>query len=258
MDVPSNSDQTHLFSTTYSGRSDDTFYSEPENQFDPGFDVQVHPEEISSFSHAPSELHTPTATTKQDDIFRRSSHPYVLFFTLLFRVGAILVYLFSGIFDASFVFAFILCVLLLAADFWMVKNVSGRLLVGLRWWNKVDEEGNNQWIFESCDRPEAINKSDSRVFWFALWIFPLCWVGLIIIAVLKFNLDWLLICVVALLLTGANLYGYMKCSKDAKNAVKNYVASASMDFAMRNAMSNIGGSTTRGYHPTPTHDESEV
>jgi hypothetical protein len=27
--------------------------------------------------------------------------------------------------------------LLLAFDFWTVKNVTGRLLVGLRWWNEV-------------------------------------------------------------------------------------------------------------------------
>ena len=32
---------------------------------------------------------------------------------------------------------------------WMqVKNVSGRLLVGLRWWNEVTDEGSN-WRFES-------------------------------------------------------------------------------------------------------------
>jgi len=29
-----------------------------------------------------------------------------------------------------------ICVLLLSSfDFWTVKNVTGRLLVGLRWWN---------------------------------------------------------------------------------------------------------------------------
>ena len=28
------------------------------------------------------------------------------------------------------------------------KNVSGRLLVGLRWWNEVTDEGGN-WRFES-------------------------------------------------------------------------------------------------------------
>ena len=40
-------------------------------------------------------------------------------------------------------------VLLLAADFWTVKNVTGRLLVGLRWWNKVNEDGSTEWVFES-------------------------------------------------------------------------------------------------------------
>ena len=26
---------------------------------------------------------------------------------------------------------------------------AGRLLVGLRWWNNVDEDGKSQWVFES-------------------------------------------------------------------------------------------------------------
>ena len=40
-------------------------------------------------------------------------------------------------------------VLLLAFDFWTVKNVSGRLMVGLRWWNKIEEDGTSTWMFES-------------------------------------------------------------------------------------------------------------
>ena len=41
--------------------------------------------------------------------------------------------------------------ILLSADFWLVKNVSGRLLAGLRWWNVVDETSQNQstWKFEA-------------------------------------------------------------------------------------------------------------
>lgn len=35
-------------------------------------------------------------------------------------------------------------------DFWAVKNITGRLLVGLRWWNFVDNEGNNHWRYESA------------------------------------------------------------------------------------------------------------
>lgn len=32
-------------------------------------------------------------------------------------------------------------VIFAAIDFWIVKNVTGRLLVGLRWWVDFDEEG---------------------------------------------------------------------------------------------------------------------
>lgn len=44
---------------------------------------------------------------------------------------------------------FITVILLLAFDFWTVKNVTGRLLVGLRWWNRVKEDGTSEWVFES-------------------------------------------------------------------------------------------------------------
>lgn len=40
-------------------------------------------------------------------------------------------------------------VVLLALDFWTVRNVSGRVLVGLRFWNQVDEDGTSFWVFES-------------------------------------------------------------------------------------------------------------
>lgn len=43
--------------------------------------------------------------------------------------------------------------LLLAADFYYLKNIAGRRLVGLRWWNEVDTaSGDSHWVFESQDR----------------------------------------------------------------------------------------------------------
>ena len=44
---------------------------------------------------------------------------------------------------------FVVCVLLLAFDFWTVKNVSGRLMVGLRWWSEVQDDGSQHWRFEA-------------------------------------------------------------------------------------------------------------
>jgi hypothetical protein len=51
------------------------------------------------------------------------------------------------------VLCFIIVMLLLAADFYYLKNIAGRRLVGLRWWNEVDiNTGNSHWVFESQDR----------------------------------------------------------------------------------------------------------
>jgi hypothetical protein len=60
-------------------------------------------------------------------------------FHLLFKSLALLVYIFSGVFTSNYIFVAVVVILLLAFDFWTVKNVTGRLLVGLRWWNYVRE-----------------------------------------------------------------------------------------------------------------------
>ena len=43
--------------------------------------------------------------------------------------------------------------LILAADFYYLKNIAGRRLVGLCWWNEVNvATGDSHWVFESQDR----------------------------------------------------------------------------------------------------------
>lgn len=54
-----------------------------------------------------------------------------------------------GWFVNSFITSFVIIVLLLSMDFWTVKNITGRLMVGLRWWNYVDDDGKSHWVFES-------------------------------------------------------------------------------------------------------------
>lgn len=34
-------------------------------------------------------------------------------------------------------------------DFWIVKNYCGRRLTGLLWWVDIDENGKEQWVFET-------------------------------------------------------------------------------------------------------------
>ena len=79
----------------------------------------------------------------------RIRHPIALLFHLTFRSLAIILFLFSFAFSDSFITMFVIIIVCLSMDFWTVKNVTGRLLVGLRWWNYVDEEGKSHWIFEN-------------------------------------------------------------------------------------------------------------
>jgi hypothetical protein len=88
---------------------------------------------------------------------------------------------------------FIITILLLAGDFYYLKNIAGRRLVGLRWWNEVDPQtGNSHWVFESSEPgTKVINATDSRFFWLAIYLQPLLWVALAILALVMLEFTWL-------------------------------------------------------------------
>ena len=65
---------------------------------------------------------------------------------------AIAFYIVSSILFDYFSIQFVVTVLREALDFWVVKNVSGRILVGLRWWNEVNDHGESIWRYESLDQ----------------------------------------------------------------------------------------------------------
>lgn len=62
-------------------------------------------------------------------------------------------------------FIFIVVVILDCLDFWTVKNITGRLLVGLRWWNEFSENGEEKWVYESHEGDHKPNTIDSSFFW---------------------------------------------------------------------------------------------
>ncbi len=107
----------------------------------------------------------------------------------------------------------VICILLLCFDFWTVKNVTGRLMVGLGWWRN-DET--NDWVFESHDNPSEISPADSKLLWIGLYGSPAIWICMLVIGTLKFNIQWLIIIAVGVALGIANIIGYTKCSKNAK------------------------------------------
>ncbi|RKP14370.1 hypothetical protein BJ684DRAFT_384, partial [Piptocephalis cylindrospora] len=141
------------------------------------------------------------------------SHPIVMIFHLAFRTASLVQYLLASLFTDNFVFILVIQVLLISFDFWTVKNVSGRILVGLRWWNEVREDGTSTWVYESRQSGRPVNPFDSKVFWLSLYIFPVIWAILFIMAFFLIKWEWMFIPGAAFLLTGANLWGYWNCDR---------------------------------------------
>jgi len=90
----------------------------------------------SSPTSSPSSSYTPGSSTLPSVLqFSKSSHPTACLFHILFKVLAFTLYILGSKMMED-IMVTVLCILLLAADFWVVKNITGRLLVGLRWWSK--------------------------------------------------------------------------------------------------------------------------
>eukprot|EP00803_Ostreobium_quekettii_P005307 evm.model.scf_1350.5 EVM.evm.TU.scf_1350.5 scf_1350:31812-32357(-) len=156
------------------------------------------------------------------------SHPVARFFHLVFKIVALVWLPLVQLSPYGFTGNFVGLLILLCADFWVVKNVTGRLLVGLRWWNDVSEDGQEDgWRFESLQEGQrGVNGTDKIVFWAGLVGNVVLWTlyGLYVVISLKWK--WLLVVAMALLLGAANLWGYFRCSREAKKAVSDFAQNA--------------------------------
>lgn len=160
-----------------------------------------------------STFYTPNAPQGAEPMqveIKAPSHPIVVFFHLLFKILALVTYLIGSLVikgDNKFVLPFIFTTLFLALDFWITKNVSGRLLVGLRWWNEVKEDGTNVWVFESLEKEALIHPFQSKIFWIGVLVFPIIWIILLFVQIILFSWDWAILCALAVALNGANVTG---------------------------------------------------
>uniref|UniRef100_A0A3Q3WDM3 Golgi apparatus membrane protein TVP23 homolog n=1 Tax=Mola mola TaxID=94237 RepID=A0A3Q3WDM3_MOLML len=163
----------------------------------------------------------------EEDVGKRSKsnlkHPVASFFHLFFRVSAVLTYLLCEFFSRSFIACMVTIILLLSCDFWTVKNITGRLMVGLRWWNQVDEDGCSRWVFEARkgSGKQQASDSESRIFWLGLIVCPVLWVILAFSTLFSFKIKWVPVVIMGVVLQGANLYGYVRCKVGSKTSLKN-------------------------------------
>ena len=119
----------------------------------------------------------------------RPSQKLVVFLHVIFKLLAFIVYMAASIISRSFIACFILVMMLLSADFWIVKNVSGRLLAGLRWWSVVDGEGRVVWRYESWSEEQRslAQQGEGNYFWATMISQQLVWTLLAVVSLFRFG-----------------------------------------------------------------------
>ncbi len=130
-------------------------------------------------------------------------------------------YLLLNIFLNNDVLLFIVVILLSCMDFWVVKNITGRILVGLRWWNRINDKGENEWVYEGAKEKIEPN-TDYRVFWYSMYIFGLIWAVLLFLKIISFNIFYANLCLISFILIATNLNGYWNCDKEQKGQMMKY------------------------------------
>ena len=205
------------------------------NQNDLNFNINMSSQPQTDKYQTISSSQPPSSTQQQSSPSQQSSdqiditnfiqhanNPCIVLFTLLFKVLAILFFLIGGLLNSE-ALEFILVVILSAFDFWFVKNVSGRILVGLRWWNEIKEDGSEVWIYES-DHEKRATSIDTTIFWGSLYLTPIFWIVMTFIKLISVKIMYFLECLIAFILTFSNTVGYYKCSGEQKKKLTSFLA----------------------------------
>ena len=136
---------------------------------------------------------------------------YSTFFHLFTNQSYFFSFIFLNAILSDEITTFILVVTFAAFDFWTVKNITGRLLVNLRWWSEIDETGEEIFHYESDDGKKRVGKTDSFVFWTALYCYPLAWLFFGFLDFMSFKFFWIICCGICFTLSFMNASSYYQC-----------------------------------------------
>jgi hypothetical protein len=96
--------------------------------------------------------------------------------------------------DLKEVYVFSVVLISQCLDFWITKNITGRYLVGLRWWSSTDFSDFNmdqQFGHEFKEYDHIYEKSyNSVLFWWSLYFVVIYWSIMVTIKVLSLSFFW--------------------------------------------------------------------
>uniref|UniRef100_A0AC35U2J6 Golgi apparatus membrane protein TVP23 homolog n=1 Tax=Rhabditophanes sp. KR3021 TaxID=114890 RepID=A0AC35U2J6_9BILA len=186
------------------------------------------------------------STTTLVDQWRSLKHPMISLAHVVFRFAPILFYVFSNMLGTGFIVQIVVFLILITLDFWVVKNISGRLLVGLRWWAQTNDEGHTKWVYEQAENQALYDPIESKVFWGALFFAPALWTFFVVVDFVTFKWIWMLLASMGLVMTSINAYGYVKCKWNNTSEITSYFSKmALMSILRRNAQPTASTNPTQ-------------
>lgn len=180
---------------------------------------------------------------KEEYNLKKAAHPGIILLTLIFKgipVASYLVLFF--IFGNSMMLSLFLVYITASMDYWFVKNISGRILVGLRWYRKIEDNGDEEVIYEH-KRDEALNNpADSKFFWGLQYLQTAIWGVLFAWNCITFDINDLMVVAVPFVLSAINLYYYINCSSEQKSKLSDMFSKGKKDagkYALNKGLENI-------------------
>ena len=147
------------------------------------------------------------------NFYKKSTYPMISLLTVLIKLASIISFFLFSIFLSNEAIIMFIVVLIGLCDFWMTKNISGRFLAGLRWYNLLKSETNTEiWVFEGKKENDS-NMINRSIFWYSLYINDIIWIVLFIWEFIRLRFDWSFICLILIIFSFTNTYGFYKSSK---------------------------------------------
>lgn len=156
------------------------------------------------------------------------NHGPIFSFYIIFKAIPFILYIFGWILFSS-MFQWVAIIVTSAIDFWYTKNIAGRLIVGLFWSNRVDNQGKSQWIFEHSNNygdkstVNAEHKGQKRTFWISLYGSSIVWCLFSFFSIIRLKPGWLMCSGISASLALVNAWGFNKCDGDSKQYLKNSI-----------------------------------
>ncbi|OHT15604.1 hypothetical protein TRFO_42442 [Tritrichomonas foetus] len=142
-------------------------------------------------------------------------------------------------------------------EFWLVKNMFGLDLVGMRWSHEIGDSGESRWIFYSRPDPYVPEAACVRVFWAGLYGTFIIWTIIFLWTI--FRSTWMNV-FISLLVSVAqfvNLSCFLRCNNESTRQADDIARSVMLGDVFDGGTLDVGRTDTLVIEPDPEIEEIE-